>query len=357
MDRMKSLSREEDVQSTVKAMEQAPSYFISIPDKKTPWYFINLDFADGFVHWYKAGGQPRRVVCSGGLEGKGFATSTCPLCIYVLELYQEAKRLDEEGEKAKAKQVRTRANDLHAKGEVQLKAIRGQRTLLKTKTGKEWIADWDVEDEDSTVDVGIVSLSEAQFLGLKGMVKGDNTPFILVGDDLNKRVLWTSKEHRKGRSGGKYSQVVWDADKEESDMPEMEVDQELLDIDLRDNFVIDEEEVEKVFALVSGQEIEEVAEDEQVALEGDSEEVPENAELDDLPDDGDPDENAKEEEFKDDLPYPVPEEAPEPEPKPSVERKVGEPEKTTTTTGGKKTTLKIGGRKTNQDRKSGKARM
>lgn len=361
MDRMKSLGREEDVQSTAKAMEQAPSYFISIPDKKTPWYFINLDYADGFVHWYDVGGQARRVVCSGGLEGKGFATDTCPICAYVLELYQEAKRLKEEGEEAKSKQVKSRANDLHANAEVQFKAIRGQRTLLKTKTGKEWIADWDVEDEDSTVDVGIISLSEAQFLGLKGLIKGEDTQFIQLGDDLNKRVLWTSKERRKGKSGRKYSAVVWDADEAESDMPEMEVDQELLDMDLRENFVIDEEEVEKVYALVSGQEIEEVAEDEEVALEDDSEEVPENADLDDLPEDGDPEEVVTEEEFKDDLPYPAPEEEKqetEPTPPKTGKTTIGKGKSRPTTTTRKSSVKPVGtGHKTGGSRRSGKAQM
>jgi hypothetical protein len=304
------------------------------------------------------------------LEGKGFATDTCPICAYVLELYQEAKRLKEEGEEAKSKQVKSRANDLHANAEVQFKSIRGQRTLLKTKTGKEWIADWDVEDEDSTVDVGIISLSEAQFLGLKGLIKGEDTQFIQLGDDLNKRVLWTSKERRKGKSGRKYSAVVWDADEAESDMPEMEVDQELLDMDLRENFVIDEEEVEKVYALVSGQEIEEIAEDEEVALEDDSEEVPENADLDDLPEDGDPDEGVTEEEFEDDLPYPVPEEQ-EPEPTPPKKGKTTTTKKSTVTIGKGKsrpvTTTGKGsvaskkpvgtGHKTGGSRRSGKAQM
>jgi hypothetical protein len=334
---MKSLSREADVQTTMKAMEQAPSWFITIPDKKTPWYFLGLDYADGFVHWYDIGGQARRVVCAGGLEGKGFATDNCPICAYVLELYQEAKRLKEEGEDAKSKQVKERANKLHGKIEVQFKTIRGQRTLLKTKTGKEWIADWDTEDEDSTVDIGIISLSEAQFDGLTAMIKGENTSFILDGDGLGIRVLWTAKEKRKNKSGRKYSAVVWSADEAETEMPDMEVEQELLDLDLAENFVIDGEEVDKVFALLSGQEVEEVAEDEAVELEDDSEEVPENADLDDLAKDEDPevevaaDEVPKgEADFVDDIP---PGEDEEPEPvKEEVSRA---PQKTTTA---KKTT-------------------
>jgi len=323
---MKSLSREEDVQATKKAMEKAPSWFIGIPDKRTPWYFINLDYDDGFVHWYESGGLIRRVVCAGGLEGKGFATDVCPICAYVLELYQEKKRLKEEGEDAKSKQMNDRANRLHAKPEVQFKAIRGQRTLLKTKTGKEWIADWDTEDEDSTAGCGIITLSEAQFSGLTAMINGEDTPFITVGDDLRKRVLWTKKESRKGRTGGKYSAVVWTADEEETEIPDMEIDQEFLDINLADNFIIDEEEVEKVYTLVSGQEIEEPSEDEEVELEEDSDEEPENADLDDLDEDEDPEaeaEGEEEGEFEDDLPDEEDEKEEKEEPAPPAEKSSG----------------------------------
>lgn len=293
---MKSLSRQEDVQSTKKAMEKAPSFFLNIPDAKTPWYLLSLDYADGYVHWYDIGGNGRRIVCAGGLEGKGFATSECPICAYVLDLYQEAKRLEEEGDSAKAKALKDRANRLHAKPEVQFKAIRGQRTLLKTKTGKEWVADFDMSEEDSTAGVGIISLSESQFSGLTGMINGEGTEFIKNGDDLGKRVLWTAKEKRKGKTSS-YSAVVWTADANESDMPEVEVPQELLDMDLAESFVIDTDEIEKVFSLISGQEVETPAVDDAVAMETDSKKEPDNADLDDLDDDVDPIDD-----FEDDIP-------------------------------------------------------
>lgn len=370
---MKSLSREEDVQSTKKAMEQAPSWFIGIPDKRTPWYFINLDYVDGYVHWYDSGGLARRVVCAGGLEGKGFATEECQICAYVLELYQEAKRLKEEGDDGKSKQLKDRANKLHGKAEVQFKAIRGQRTLFKTKTGKEWIADWDMEEDDSTAGIGIISLSEAQFDGLTAMIKGEDTEFVQDGDGLGKRVLWTKKERRKGRTGGKYSAVVWDADEEESEMPDVELDQELLDMDLSENYIIDEEEVEKVYTLISGQEVEEPAEDEAVELEGDSEEEPDNVDLDDLEEDEDPgtkEEEEVEDDFVDDIPGEEEEkEEEEPKKQPPVRTSSGKRKtssvktsrgvsksKGPSTVTARKTTSTTA-RKTGIQRKSGKARM
>jgi hypothetical protein len=328
---MKSLENEQDVQSTREAMEQPTSWFLGkIPDQKTPWYFINLKYADGWVHWYDAGGGNRRAVCAGGLAKKGWAPDECPVCAYVLELYQEAKRLAEEGDEAKAKQLKERGNRLHAGAEVQFKIIRGQRTLLKTKAGKEWIADWDTEDDDSTVDIGIISFTSAQWEGLMSMVKGEETPFIEHSRDLGKRILWTSKERRKGKGGTKYSAVVWSADEEESETPDIEIPQELLEIDLSENFVVDMDEIHKVAALISGQEVEEIEEDEEVELEEDSEQEPTDADLDDLDEDEDYDEDeasgeekGEEEEevvvddddFEDDIPYE------EEEPKPSKKKK------------------------------------
>jgi len=279
-------------------MEKAPSWFLNIPDAKTPWYLLSLDYADGYVHWYDVGGNGRRIVCAGGLEGKGFATNECPICAYVLDLYQEAKRLEEEGDSAKAKALKDRANRLHAKPEVQFKAIRGQRTLLKTKTGKEWVADFDMGEEDSTAGVGIISMSESQFSGLTGMINGDGTDFIKNGDDLGKRVLWTAKEKRKGKTSS-YSAVVWSADATESDMPEVDIPKELLEMDLAESFVIETEEIEKVFSLISGQEVETPAADDAVAMETNSEKEPDDADLDDLAEDEDP---AADDDFEDDLP-------------------------------------------------------
>lgn len=291
---MKSLSNQQDVKSTQKAMEKAPSWYLGIPDQKTPWYFIKLDYADGYVHWYDIGGNGRRIVCSGGLEGKGFATDTCPICAYVLELYQEAKRLTDEGDEVRAKALKDRANKLHGKPEVQFKAIRGQRTLLKTKTGKEWVADFEMGDDDSTSGIGVISLSESQFSGLTGMINGEATAFIATGDDLGKRILWTAKEKRKGKSSN-YSAVVWSADPNESALPDIEIPQELLDMDLAENFVIDSDEIDKVYTLISGQAVEAPEADDPVATEagGDSADTPDDADLDDLPEDTD---------FEDDFP-------------------------------------------------------
>lgn len=323
---MKSLSRAEDVKSSKKAIEREESHFLKIPDAKTPWYLQSLDYADGFVHWYEVGGTRRRVVCAGGIEGKGFAADDCPICALVLEMYQEAKEWDNEGNEAKAKKIKQAANDLHAKAEFQFKAIRGNRLLIKTKTGKEWVADWDADDEDSNAEAGVLGMSEAQFRGLTEMIGGEATPFIESGDDLGNRVLWSAKEKRKGKTGGKYSAVVWTADEDPSELPEFEIPEAVEEMDLEESFEIDLEEIDKVVALTTGAESEEVDEDESVEMEDadestDEEDEPDDSDLDDIEDDDEvyEGEGEESEEFEDDLPYEAEEEEPEPEP---VKKKV-----------------------------------
>ena len=204
-----------------------------------------------------------------------------------------------------------------------------------------------------------MSLSESQFEGLTEMIKGETTSFIQEGDDLGKRILWTSKEKRKNKKGTKYSAVVWDADEEETDMPDVEVDQELLDIDLAENFVIDMEEVEKVYELISGQSLEKPEEDEEVELEDDSEDGEfEDSDLDDLDEDEDPDDvEDGEMKFEDDLPY---EEEEEESPKKAV-KKTGTKKAVVNTKSGAvakgKTRTRITGTTKSGSRKSGKARM
>lgn len=330
---MKNLGREEDVRSTSKAMADAPSWYLSIPERKTPWYLISLDYADGYVHWYDAGAGHRRVVCAGGIEGRGFAPDACPICAYTLELYQEAKRLEASGDSGRAKQVRERAGRIRAKAETHFKALRGERVLVKTKTGKVEAADFEVseDDDESAVAAGIISLSKAQWEGLIGMRGDSSVPQIKTAEDFGNRVLWTSKESRKGSRGGKYSAVVWHADPQESDMPDFEIPEELLEMDLGDDFETNPEELEKVYALLSGQELEEPEDDEEVAMETDSAEDADDADLDDIEDDSD-DEDGKD--FKDDVPWDEDEEEEEPAPK-----KKSPPKKASTS------------------RKSGKARM
>ena len=304
----KNLGNAEDVKKTTDSMEQSGSnLYLPIPDAKTPWYLLGLEYIDFFSHWYDGPTGVRSVVCAGGSDGGGFDTENCGICAYALELYQEAKRLRDEGNTALADKLKDKANRIRGKGSVVLKVIRGQYILVRDeKTGKKRReADFQLnsEDEDSSVEVGLLSLSEAQWKGLKGLVNGENTPFITSGDDLGKRVLYTKKERRKGNKS-KYTAVVWGAEEEETEMPDIEIPEELANLDLDSLAVIYFDEVSKVTAYLTGQNSEEPEEDEEVELEEDSpeEEEPDDSYLDDMEDD-DESEEEDSDDFEDDIPY------------------------------------------------------
>jgi len=352
----KSLGKTEDIQQTSASMESGgQSLYLSIPDSKTPWYLLGLEYTSFFSHWYEGPQGRRSVVCAGGVEGGGFATDDCEICEHTLELYQEGKRLrEEENEQAAGNKLKNRANDIRGKGAVVLKAIRGQYVLIKDKNGKkhqEADFELDPDNEDSNVDVGLLSLSEAQWEGLTGMINGEHTPFIKDGKQLATRVLFTKKERRKGKTT-KYTAVVWGAEKEETDMPEVEISKELDELDLDELGVIDVDEVTKVAAYLTGQDSEDVDDDEEVELEDDSEDEPDDSYLDDVEDDEEPgdDETPADDDFEDDIPWEEEEEAEDP-----PKRTTGKPASTskkgagTGAASGKRTTSK----KTSSSARSG----
>lgn len=285
----KSLAKQEDIKNTSASMESGgQNYFLSIPDAKTPWFLLGLEYTSFFTHWYESSqGGRRSVVCAGGPEGGGFAVDECGLCQHVLDLFQEGKALREDGSEDAGNSLKKKANGLKAKGQVVLKAVRGNLVLIKNpKTGEKYYeADFDLDDEDSNAQIGLLSLSQAQWDGLIGLINGENTPFIRDGEDLGKRVLYTKKVSKKGKStNSKYTQVVWSADEEESELPDIEIPEEIANLDLDDYGKIDEEELKKVLDYVTGEASEEVGDDEEVELESDSDDddEPDNDYLDDV---------------------------------------------------------------------------
>ncbi len=352
-----SLDRDEDVQKTTSAMESSGGQpFLSIPDAKTPWYLLGLEYSTSFAHWYEGPQGRRAVICAGGVDGKGFDADNCPVCAHVLDMYQEAKRMREDGDSAAADKLKNKANDLRAKGRVILKAIRGQYIVVKDKTGKHLEADFDTEAEENPAEIGLLSLTTAQWEGLIGLRNGENTPFIKSGSDLGNRVLWTKKERRKGRNT-KYTQVVWGAEEEESEMPEIEIPEELAKLDLDQFGEIDEDEVLKVAEYLSGQDSEEPEEDEEVALEEDSEDEPDDDYLDDVESDEEEEDDEEEnDEFKDDIPGEDDEEEEETPPKKKPAPKKSASEKKTPPKG-KTATRNRASSKGSASKKSGKTRM
>lgn len=297
----RSLGNQEDVARTSKAAEgHGGQQFLSIPDAKTPWRLLSLDYADSFVHWVEVSGNRRPVRCGGGIEGEGFKPDDCPICQHMLGLYQDAKALRADGDEAKADKLKNHANEMRGQLQVVMKAIRGQYALMKDpKTKKKYrVADWDMEDSETNVEVGLLSLSKAQWEGLTGLIGGEDTPFIESPEDLLSHTLFTEKERRKGRTGAKYSAVVWGAEEEESEMPDIEIPEEVEKANLDDFCEIDREELAQVYQALSGQTIEDPEEDEEVEMEEDSDD-------DDVDEDylSDVEGDDEAEEFEDDIPY------------------------------------------------------
>ena len=264
MAKTRSLGSQDDVAASRKAAEQSDgTSYLKIPDKRTPWYLLSLDFVDGFTHFYEgANGRVSTVSCGGGEDGKGFAVDECPLCALMLERYQRAKQL---GEK-KGAAIKKSANDIRASYQAKFVAIRGDALVNEVDGRRVYTPTFviDDDDEESTVAIGVLSLSQAQFTGLTDMIEDEDIPWIKSGDDLGNRVIWTTK--RKKNKKSRYKEVFWSAAKKRSDTPEAEIPE---DIDFDKEFVIDEEALNKAYEIITGKRSNKVADDEEVEVEGD----------------------------------------------------------------------------------------
>ena len=279
---IKSLGSDDDVASSQEAAQgQERRPFLKIPGKKTPWYLLSLHFSDGFRHWadLPTGGRTSITCLGDSQQDKGWAPEACSLCAYTAALYQKAKALGDKG----GKTLKAEASNIRAKYEAHFQAIRGERIVKEGRDGKRvYVPDFAMDDADSEVEVGILSLSHSQFLQLVGMKDDDEMPHIKSGKDLVNRVLWSEKKKRKGRSGGSdYTEVKWTAAQRQSECPEVEISKEM---DITEDFEVDEELVNKVYALLTGEESELVAEGEEVELEEDSPESEYDDDLDDAQD-------------------------------------------------------------------------
>jgi len=302
---MKSLKRKEDVKASKEAAaSESGRKFLKIPDMRTPWRLLSLDYEDGYIHWVDVQGRKINVPCVGGVEGKGFDPDNCPICASTLQLYEDAKALKAEGKVKESKVLKSDANDMRAKYQALFIAVRGQKVLIKErgkdgKIRKAWAADFDASSEDSDVEVGILALSKSQFSNLIGLIGSEETPFIKTGSDLGNRVLWSKKSSKKGRSGGNdYTEVTWTADPRPSETPKIEIPE---NVSIEGYFDVDEKVLNKVVSYLTGEETTDIPEDDAVDAESDEESVETKsvesdvAEDDDFPED---DEN-----FDDDIPW------------------------------------------------------
>jgi hypothetical protein len=253
---MKSLQSKDDVRQSQTATESGgKSNRLPIPDQKTPWYLLSLDYADGFVHYVKtADDRTMRAVCGGGPDAGGLATDDCPVCDTVMRVYKEGKRLrglDDSDAKKRGEELKNIGNRNRGKYEAHFLAIRGVRRKYPGK--KEWVADFELPDDDeeqeeNPVAVGVLSLTHNQFNRLVSTIDDDNFSFIKGGEDLVNRILWSHKEKKSGN----FKEVFWTPDPHQSDAPE--VPSEMLDeLDISADFEIDLDRLEQAAELVAAE--------------------------------------------------------------------------------------------------------
>lgn len=262
----KSLGNQEDMEATAAAVSLGSNLFLRIPDEKTPWKLLNTGYTDGFAHWVDLeGGRATRIPCQGGPKGEGWAVDVCPLCKLALGQYEEARA--EENEKA-AERIKAYGNRIRAKHEVWLYAVRGIRVLTRTAKGKQWDAEFDLDEE--RVQVGILRLTHPQYMKIKAIPGSEDHPEIKDGTDLAARILWTTKDESQR---GKYKEVFFTVDKRPT---ELDID---VPKDIEDQvqeafdgaFAVSDEEMEKVMeAIGEGPKTED---GEEVELEDDDEGV------------------------------------------------------------------------------------
>lgn len=307
----KSLDNKEDVEKSVKATESGNRDIVKIPNNRTPWYILDPEYEDGFVHYVDIPRTDRksRVVCGAGPEGGGFAPDECPICDYTLRLYNKAKELRNEGEEKKADKIKDQANDMRAQYAAQFIVVRGQRVRLQKpdKEGKKYGPEFDFSDDsDSPAEVGLLSLSEAQFKQIANFIKdNEKYPFIRKGGDLTRHVIWSDRV-----KSGNTQRVQFDIDQQETDPPELPDDIDLSEFDVGEGLQIDKVAIKKVHDILTGktkgsssedteEEVDEDSEDEVAMEEPSDEDLDDEDEVEEETEDEEPEEDEESDEEED----------------------------------------------------------
>jgi len=285
----RDLDRADDVQESLDSMETQGN-ILRIPEGRTPVYILNSEYADGYAHWVKAkgGGVSPRVVCAGGVEGKGWVPEECPICALVAALYKKAKSIEaKHGETDEVKTLRKSASNIRAKYEAHFLAVKGELVKERVKGGKKMVPDF----EDGQV--GILSLTRQQFEDFVYLRKSDKLPFMKDGEDLTNRIIVLDKRKR-GKST--YATTEFIPSKRTSDPPDLEYDEE--EFDLEEDFEVDEDDLENAADLSrkSKDDDDDDFEDDDVDFEDDDDDDDDAAIDDDFLDDDDDDLEEAEEE-------------------------------------------------------------
>ena len=288
----RDIEKDDDVQESLDSIEQRRGNIVKIPEGKTPIYILNSEYSDGYVHWIKSSEGPMRIVCGGGLEGKGWAPEDCGLCKKTAGIYSRAKSI--EGKRGKddpeVRKLRRFAGRIRSKYEAQFVATAGEMVREKRAGGKfAYVPEF---EESDRLQVGILAFTRQQFEDFTALRGSEESSWIRSGKDLVNRIIVMDKKKR-GKSD--FATIKFFPSKKASDPPDVEWDED--ELDPESNYEIDEERIEEALELLGetpDEEEEEVEFDDVEEEEKDDDDV-----LDDFEDGDDDDEEGDEDEDDD----------------------------------------------------------
>jgi hypothetical protein len=239
----KNLLSEEDVQSTIDSMGGSTSKVFKFDENKhTPVFLMCSRYQSGHVHYVELpGGGCQRIVCA----SEKFDPTSCKLDGICLENYREAKRLESDGDPVAGKRLRDATNKMRRVFAAEFIAVKGEMITTKdSKTGKKTeVADF----EDG--EVGILSLSEAQFQDFTGLVNSAEYPYMKSFADLFNRAIIVDKRKRE-KAGKKalYPTTKFIPSANTSPKPKIEYNEDEFNLD--SDFEVDLEKIESVMTLL-----------------------------------------------------------------------------------------------------------
>lgn len=251
----KKLTRDDDVQASNESFENegGGGRILKIGEGKTPVYLLSDDYADGYVHWTTLpDGGRKRLVCLGGLEGKGWAPDNCPLCQMTASIYKKAKAAEGQGNKDLAETIRRRASGMRAKYEAHFLAVKGEMVKEKRGDKKVFVPDF----EEGTV--GLLSMTKQQFEQFTGLRSNPEYPFMKGSQDLVNRVFVLDKAKREGSS---FATTLFIPSKHVSDAPDVEYEAAEFE-DMEADFETDADAMDSAVELLAAVEDEDFTSDE-----------------------------------------------------------------------------------------------
>ncbi len=247
---MKDFTDDGDVKSSKEATKDT-GRMVKIDEGKTPIYILSSHYHDGFAHWVKLpSGDSVRVACGGGEEGKGYSPDVCPICQINKERWAKARDLEKSGLSSKAKKLKENTNRQRGSYEMLLLVAKGEMQVVSVKGGKRKMkVDFDAPQ------IGILRLTKKQRDDLWSVPGSGQFEFMDSKKDLLNRYIVFDKAKRDDQD---FATIQFIPGSKPTAKPQYKLsaeDKEALDV--KGEFEIDEDELERVAGVLLGKVVEE----------------------------------------------------------------------------------------------------